>query len=63
MTYARIVFYIRPEKDDPITVRITAEGDRLEYYSVTSAETESIETEKNSHQQDIIDKKYKIHVN
>ena len=53
---------IRPEKDDPNRVQITAEGDQLEYYGETSAETASIKTAKNPHQQRIIDKECKIYV-
>ena len=46
VTYARTVVYIRPEIDEPNRVRITAGGDRLEYYGETSTETASIETAK-----------------
>ena len=46
VTYARTVVDIRPEKEDPNRVRITAGGDCLEYYGETSTETASIETAK-----------------
>ena len=46
MTYTRTVVDIRLEKDEQNRVRITAGGDRLEYYGETSAETASIETAK-----------------
>ena len=38
--------HIRPEKEDPHRVRITAGGDRLDYFGETSTETASIETAK-----------------
>ena len=46
VTYARTVVDIRPEKEDPNRVRITAGGDRLDYYGETSTETASLETAK-----------------
>ena len=45
-TYARMVVDVRPEKEDPNRVRITAGGDRLDYYGETSTETASLETAK-----------------
>ena len=45
-TYAQTVVDVRPEKEDPNRVRITAGGDRLEYYGETSTKTASIETAK-----------------
>ena len=42
VTYSRTVVDIRPEKDDPNRVRITAGGDRLDYYGETSTETASL---------------------
>ena len=44
LTYARTVVDIQPEKDDPNRVRITVEGDQLEYFGETSSETAKILT-------------------
>ena len=46
VTYARTVVDVRPEKEDPNRVRITAGGNRLEYYGETPTETASLETAK-----------------
>ena len=46
VTYARTVVAVRPEKSEPKRVRITAGGDRLDYYGETSTETASLETAK-----------------
>ena len=45
-TYARFVVDVRPEKKDPNRVRITAGGDRLDYFGETSTESASLETAK-----------------
>ena len=45
-TYARYVVDVRPEKEDPNRVRITAGGNRLDYFGETSTETASLETAK-----------------
>ena len=42
-TYARIVVNVRPEKDDPNRVRITAGGNRLNCYEETPTEITSLE--------------------
>ena len=46
VTYARIVVDVRPEKAEPNRTRITAGGDRLEYFGDVSTETSSLETAK-----------------
>ena len=46
VTYARIVVDMRPEKAEPNRTRITAGGDRLEYFGDVSIETLSLETAK-----------------
>ena len=45
-TYVRTVVDVRPEKDNPNRVRMTAGGNILDYYGETSTETASIETAK-----------------
>ena len=46
ITYARMVVDICPKKADPNRVRITAGGDRLDYYGEKSTKTASIKTVK-----------------
>jgi len=46
VTYARIVVDVRPEKAEPNRTRITAGGDKLDYYGDVSTETASLETAK-----------------
>ena len=45
-TYAQYVVDVRPEKEDPNRVRITAGGNRLDYFGETSTITASLETAK-----------------
>ena len=46
VTYARIVVDVRPEKAEPNRTRITAGGDKLDYFGDVSTETASLETAK-----------------
>jgi hypothetical protein len=46
VTYARFVADIRPQKDEPARVRLTAGGDRLPYDGKKSTETAGLETTK-----------------
>ena len=45
-TYAQYIVDVRPEKEDPNRVQITAGGNRLDYFGETSTETASLETAK-----------------
>ena len=44
VTYARYTVAERPEKDEKYRTRITAGGDRLEYYGDVSTDSASMET-------------------
>jgi hypothetical protein len=46
VTYARFVADIRPQKDEPARMRLTAGGDRLPYDGKKSTETAGLETTK-----------------
>lgn len=42
MTYATIIYDYRPLKDEPLSVRLTIGGDKLDYFGETAASTSSL---------------------